>query len=215
MEQHLNKKVLAIRLALMYAVSIALLIIIFSAFVRPEPRVIVREEIRERPAEKSMDTLAQSAKARVLDLEQQLASANQQLSLVKQQAATPAKKGDDQALKTLQQQIQQRDQQLTALQKQLSNRNPTTQDDRLVSKLKSEIAQKDKLIAQLRTQTQTDVISKSSGSGTAAIKDLERRNENLVKGFNSLQTQMGLMTKNYNLAKAEVNRLNEQLRAKN
>ncbi len=229
MEKSINKNLLTLRLLIVYAVSVILLIIVFSAFVRPEPKVIVRQETVERVVTKISDSASQSSAEQLKKLQQQLSDAQAQLSASNAELAKTAEANRAQqqvnaktAEASLAQQtsaagnaeLRKKDAQIALLQKQVAS-HPAASDNAELVQLRNEIRQRDKMITELKNKSAATPVS-STASGSDMVKDLQKRNDNLVRGFNSLQTQMGMMTKNYNLAKAENNRLAEQLaKAKN
>ena len=114
----------------------------------------------------------------------------------------------------------------------------TSADSREIQRLRNEVSAANRKIASLQSRANTTTSATNSASNNASnsakvgsratndgstaagraandgstAADLQRRNDNLVKGFNTLQTQMGLLQKQYNLTKAENNRLKDQVR---
>jgi|GEM_PF-3880445 len=91
------------------------------------------------------------------------------------------------------------------------NKKPA--DQKGLQSLQNEIADKNKRIRSLEVQLQSrpTVGNNSNKSATGeSLQDLQQRNTNLRLAYNNTLTQLGVLTKQYNLMRAELNHVKNQ-----
>ena len=200
--------------------ALLLVVIVFSAFRTPEPAVIYKDRAVESPADM----------ARIAQLEKDLADRDKQILAM--DTASSRNTGTGSAdITRLQRELEAKDKiiresaiqwktMLSAKEQELAAalRKPgppavtkTVVDNTELNRLKSELKSRDAQIATLRKPNATAVASPANGGADAAeLADLQKRNDNLSKGFNTLATQVGMLTKTNNILKQE----NQGLQAK-
>ena len=185
MQETPDKRKFVLKMALLYAVSLVMLVIIFSAFVKPAPKTIIREEIVSVPEKQPVaDNRPLPDTAMIRELEQLQATITEKNSLITELKGNAA---------------------------QVTTPAPVVDNSREVTRLKDEVAAKSAQVTRLQAELKTSRSASGAPASSATAKDLETRNANLVKGFNAMQTQMGMLQKNYNILKAENARLAQRL----
>ncbi|RYY55542.1 MAG: hypothetical protein EOO09_10010 [Chitinophagaceae bacterium] len=113
----------------------------------------------------------------------------------------------------LQAALNQKNSEVSSLQQQLKTAKAAVtpaKDNGQAANLQGEINAKNKQITQLKQQLAAKpAVAAASGDDPATVADLEKRNQNLVNGYKVMQTQLGMLQKNYNILKAENARLKQ------
>lgn len=120
----------------------------------------------------------------------------------------PEKNTSTQEILKLQNELVQKEKVIAALE----NKNIPAETKTLKT-LQSKIVEKDKRIHSLEDQLQSGVASANNSYKAATgetLEDLQQRNTNLRLAYNNTMTQMGVLTKKYNLLKSEVDQLKNQ-----
>ena len=196
---------LIIRFAVLYLVSMALLVILFSAFTKNAPDEPAAAPMGVKEPVVAPATVATSFAADTIAInkenvqlkkniqERDLLLADLQLKLQAAAAAKQTDKKEPDNLRT----------EMSSLQAKLSGAESQ------VASLRKQLA------AMPKPATVVKTVRSGSAADAAEIQDLQKRNQNLVAGFKTMQTQMGMLQKNYNILKAENNRLASRVQASN
>lgn len=211
MLQTFNKRAFITRFVLLYVVTLILLVVVFSAFATrgPAERPIEPDRITATAPPRVASIAASNNSVELEKLQAELGARATTIATLTEELKVSRSSKAGQQDSRLQAQLATQTGRANSLEKQLAATRAAGDNGKELARLRKQVADQS---VQIRT------MAKASGNKNlprdadqSTIRELETRNANLVTGFKSVQTQVGMLQKNYNALRAENVRLKEQL----